>query len=184
MPAPPSTSITSTSAERSKSSTPSDTVEVVCASSAPAMPGDRRRHGVDLADMRADGAPIAGMRTEFSRMPRSASPNGELVSRRTIRKIRNSTDQRIDIGGVAPQIEFEHAEQLADADALQAVGAAGQPMRAVGGLEHQEAHAERDHDQRQMLEARDDEARGIAERCRPTARRRTGRGSDRHSRIW
>jgi branched-chain amino acid transport system permease protein len=36
-------------------------------------------------------APIARIRTAFSRMPRSASPNGELVSRRAIRKIRNST---------------------------------------------------------------------------------------------
>ena len=53
--------------------------------------------------------------------------------------------------------------------ALQAVGAAGEPARAVGGFEQQEAEAERDHDQREMPEARDDEAHQIAEQARRDA---------------
>ena len=36
-------------------------------------------------------APIAGMRTQFSRMPRSASPNGELINLRAPRKTRYNT---------------------------------------------------------------------------------------------
>jgi hypothetical protein len=35
------------------------------------------------------GAPIAGIRTGFSRMPRSASPKGELTSRRATRNTMN-----------------------------------------------------------------------------------------------
>ena len=67
-------------------------------------------------------------------------------------------DQRVPVGGVAVEIEPEQAEQRPHPHALQAVGAAGEPARAVGGLEQQEPEAERDHDQRQMAEARDDEA--------------------------
>ena len=48
-----------------------------------------------------------GMRTAFSRMPRSDRPNGELISRRATRKDRNSTIERIAVGGVAVEIELE-----------------------------------------------------------------------------
>ena len=59
------------------------------------------------------GAPMAGMRTGFSRMPRRERPNGEWMRRRTARNTRNSTHQRVGVGRVAVEIEREEAEQLA-----------------------------------------------------------------------
>ena len=54
-------------------------------------------------------------------------------------------------------------------DALQAIGAARQPARTVGGLEQQEAEAQRNHDQREMPEPRDDEAHQVTEQARGNA---------------
>src|SRR5262249_19527513 len=71
--------------------------------------------------------------------------------------------ERIGVGGGAVEIELEDAEQLPHAHALQAVGAAGQPARAVGRLGEQQAEAKRDHDQREMAETGDDETREISE---------------------
>ena len=81
-------------------------------------------------------------------MPRSARPNGELISRRAHQENQEQHGQRIAIGGVAVEIELEHAEQRPDVDALQAVDAAGEPARAVGRFVQQQPEAERDHDQR------------------------------------
>ena len=83
--------ITSTSAERWKSSTPSETVSVVCVSSAPAMPAIAAAMVKTLRRCARLSAPIARMRTMFSRMPRSDRPNGEWISRRLTRNRRNST---------------------------------------------------------------------------------------------
>jgi len=74
--------------------------------------------------------------------------------------------KRIGVGGRAVNIEFEQAEQRPDLDALQSVRAAGQPARAVAGLLQQQAEAERNHDQREVAETRDDEARGVADQGR------------------
>ena len=54
-------------------------------------------------------------------------------------------------------------EQFPGMDALQAVHAAGQPAGAVGQLRQQQPEAKREHDQSQMPEPADDEARGIAD---------------------
>ena len=72
-------------------------------------------------------------------------------------------DERIGVGGIAVEIEFEHADELPHPHALQAVGAAGQPASAVGRLGEQQAEAERDHDQSEVAEAGDDETREISE---------------------
>ena len=96
-------------------------------------------------------------------MPRSDSPNGELMMRRATRKTMNSDDERIGVGGLAVQVEAEIVEDRPHLHALQAVGAAGEPARAVRRLVQQQAHAERDHDQGEMAEARDDEARSVAD---------------------
>ena len=90
-PAPPRIRITSTSAERPNDSTSSDTVEVVCVSSAPAAPAMIAAMVYTLRRCARLGAPIAGIRIAFSRIPRSASPNGEWMMRRATRKTANST---------------------------------------------------------------------------------------------
>ena len=71
--------------------------------------------------------------------------------------------QRVAIGGVAVKIEIEFAEDRPSMDALQAVEAAGDRARAVGGLLQHQAETERDHDQSEMPKPRDDEAGEIAE---------------------
>jgi len=73
--------------------------------------------------------------------------------------------ERIGVGGGAVEIELEDAEELPHAHALQTIGAAGQPARAVGRLGEQQAKAERDHDQREVAKARDDETRDISEQA-------------------
>ena len=74
--------------------------------------------------------------------------------------------QRVGVGGVAVEIEPEAAQQRPDAHALEPVGAAGQPVGAVGRLVEQHAQTERDHDQGQVLDAGDDEARGVPDQAR------------------
>ena len=44
-----------------------------------------------LGELPVLAAPMAGMRIAFSRMPRKARPNGELIKRRATRKQTNST---------------------------------------------------------------------------------------------
>src|SRR5262249_59823552 len=66
----------------------------------------------------------------------------------------------------AIQIELEGAEKFPHAYALQPVGAAGQPACAVGRLREQQAQPKRDHDQSEMAESSNDEARGITEQAR------------------
>ena len=83
--------ITSTSADRLKDSVSSDTVEVVCVSTAPAMPASTAAIVYALRRCARLGAPMAGMRVAFSRMPRSARPKGEWITRRATRKQTNST---------------------------------------------------------------------------------------------
>ena len=55
-------------------------------------------------------------------------------------------------------------------NALQTVEAAGKPIRIVRGLLQQQAEAERDHDQREVAKASNDEARDIADDARGDAR--------------
>ena len=120
--------------------------------------GDAGDHGArwcrSCGGARGSARRCAGMRAEFSRMPRSDRPNGELIMRRVDQEHEEQHDQRIGVGGVAVEIEAEGAEERPDLHALQAVGAAGEPARAVGRLVQQQAQAERDHDQREMAEAR------------------------------
>src|SRR5207237_2992832 len=85
--------------------------------------------------------------------------------------------QRIGVGGVAIEVELENAEQRPDRNALQAVAAAGEPVRTVRRLEGEQPEAERDHDQCEMAEARDDEAYGIADNSR--RRRRHDQAAER-----
>ena len=173
------------SAERWKSSTPSDTVSVVCVRMRAGDAGDGGGDGVDLADMRAARPRRSrACAPAFSRMPRSDRPNGELISAAAHQEQQEQHDQRVPVGGVAVEVELEHAEQRPHVHALQAVGAAGQPARAVGGLQQQQAEAERDHDQREMPEARDDEAHQVAEQPGRDAPRSAGRSAARPSPTW
>ena len=78
-------------------------------------------------------------------------------------------DQRVGVGGSPGEIEVEafqrregHRDRAHD-DALQAVGAAGQPVELVGELVEDRGDAERHHQPRQVAAAQDEDARHQAE---------------------
>ena len=134
---------------------------------------------------RGSAAPIAGMRTQFSRMPRSARPNGEWISRRADQEHHEQHGQRIAIGRVAVEIEMEHAEDRPDVrcPAGRRCRRSASP-RCWRASRQQQAEAQRDHDQREMPEARDDEAGGEADEPRRQRRDQRARTAARPSRIW
>ena len=74
---------------------------------------------------------------------------------------------------MAEDVELEQAEHGPIGDALQPVGAAGEPGRLVGDLAEHESDAERDHQPGQVGAAQDEEARGEAEKRRALPRRPT-----------
>ena len=81
---------------------------------------------------------------------------------------------RVGAGDPAAEVEREGAERRADRphdDALQAVGAAGQPVELVGELVQDQGDAERDHQAGQVGAAQDEKAGQEAEQ-----RRRADRG--------
>jgi hypothetical protein len=128
--------------------------------------GDARHHGSDcisLADVRLARRPD---RRHAHRVLADAAQR-EAERRRDQpahhQEHQKQHGERIGVADVAPEIEREVSEQRPHPHALQAIGAAGEPMRAVRSLGEQQAEAERDHDQGEMAEARDDEAREIAE---------------------
>ena len=150
--------MTSTSAERWKLSASSERT----AWFAPARAGNTGEgggDGIDLAEMARLGAPIAGMRAQFSRMPRSDRPNGELISRRAARKTHEQHRQRIAVGGIAEEIELESAEQRPHAMPCNPSSPPVSQLALLAASSSQQAQPERDHDQRKMAEARNDETR-------------------------
>ena len=58
--------------------------------------------------------------------------------------------QAVGVGGAADEIEVEAAEQRPDDHALQAVGAAGEPVELVGELVQHQRDAERHHQAREV----------------------------------
>ncbi len=72
---------------------------------------------------------------------------------------------------MAEDVEFEQSEDGTHRDALQAVGAAGEPGRLVRDLGEDERDAERHHEAREIGAAQDEKARDEAERCRREAAR-------------
>ena len=67
-------------------------------------------------------------------------------------------------------IEAEQAENRLHGDALQAIGAAGEPAILVGEFAQHESDAERDHDARQVGAAQNQKARDEADRTRNETR--------------
>src|SRR3974377_677257 len=105
------------------------------------------------------GAPIADMRTQFSRMPRRARPNGEWISRGVpgnSTKNKDKPGKPITLGRGGEEIEIEGPKQPPGMDTLQAVDAAGQPTGAVRKLGQQQAEAERQNYQREVTDGRND----------------------------
>ena len=78
-------------------------------------------------------------------------------------------DERVGVGGSPGEIEVEALQRRerdrdrAHDDALQAVGAAGQPVELVGELVEDRGDAERHHQPRQVAAAQDEDARRQAE---------------------
>ena len=103
--------------------------------------GDHRGDRVDRADMRparrADRRHAGRVFADAAqRQPerRMDQPPRDQENRRTAR-------QRVAVGGVAVKIELEVAEQRPHVDALQAIGAAGEPACAVGDFLQQQARS-------------------------------------------
>ena len=71
---------------------------------------------------------------------------------------------------MAEHVETEQAEDRLHGDALQAVGAAGEPAILVGEFAEHEGDAERHHDARQVRAAQHEEARHEADRARDKPR--------------
>ena len=72
-------------------------------------------------------------------------------------------DQRVAVGRDAVEVELEVSEQGPDPDALEPVGATGQPGSAVCRLVQQQPDAQRNHDQGEVPEAGDDETGGVTD---------------------
>src|SRR5688572_19975498 len=84
--------------------------------------------------------------------------------------------QGIGVGAAAEHVEAK-AEHRGHLESLQAVGAAGEAARAVGGLVQQQAQAHGEHDQREVAEAHDDVAGGVAdEACGERSEEQTREG--------
>src|SRR5262249_24369314 len=77
--------------------------------------------------------------------------------------------QAIGVGNVAENIELEHTENGTDDDTLKAVGAAGDVRYLVGDLAHDERHAERHHQPREVGSAQNEKARRKSEHGRANA---------------
>ena len=133
--------------------------------------GHDRGDGVDLADMRA--ARRADRRhadARFSRMPRKRQAERRIDQPPRHQERQEQHDQRIAVGGVAVEIELEQCRAAATC-----ARPAGRRRRRSASSRCWRPRAaaspkpERDHDQREMPEARDDEAREHSRAGRPRA---------------
>ena len=108
-------------------------------------------------------------RSRLSRSACSETPNGEWTSAARDEEDEREHDQRVGVGGSPGEIEVEALQrrerdrERAHDDALQAVGAAGQPVELVGELVEDRGDAERHHQPRQVAAAQDEDARRQAE---------------------
>src|ERR1700733_13668284 len=124
--------MTTTSAERLRSSESSETVSVVWRQQRAGGAGDRRGDRIDGADMRAAGR--TDPRHAHEILAYAAQRETEWRMNKTPREQEHHKQhgERVTEGGLAVQIKLEIAEQFPCMNALQAVHTAGQPTKTVG----------------------------------------------------
>src|SRR6185503_201768 len=124
--------------------------------------GDRRGDGVGLAQVRparrADRGHARRVLADAAQRQAEGRVNNSSANQETQKQHR----ERVGVRGPAVQVELE-AEQRADLDALEAVGAARERARAVRGLVQEQAEAEGEHDEREVAEADDDVAERVTQ---------------------
>ena len=113
---------------------------------------------------------MARARSGLSRIERSDRPNGETTMRRATHEQHERDHEAVGVGDRAEDIEFEQAEERVHGDALQTIGAAGQPGRRFAISPENERHAERHHQPRQIGAPEHQEAGDEAEQPPPTPR--------------
>jgi hypothetical protein len=86
-------------------------------------------------------------------------------------------------GGLAVEVEPEHAEDRVDLHAREPVRPAGEPAGLVGDLQQDRRDREREHEQRQRLGAQDDRAGGQPEQRRHAGGRRELQERLRHAEL-
>src|SRR6266516_1678463 len=129
--------------------------------------GDARVSGGDgvnrdepRIDADADGG--SAQRIAFDRTQRQ--PEGRIHETPRRKKRQKQHCQAVDIGDMPGDIQREDAQHGPDHDALQAVGAAGQPVEPVGDLPQNQSDAERHHQPGQVGTAQQQKARHESER--------------------
>jgi colicin import membrane protein len=113
--------------------------------------------------------PMLAVRRRLSRSACSETPNGRLHEAAREDEDEREDDERIRVRGPPREVEREARErrpgdrERPHRDALQAVGAAGEPVELVGELVEDRGDAERHHQPRQVAAAQDEGARREAE---------------------
>src|SRR5712691_750116 len=121
--------------------------------------GIARGDGVDRDQAAVHGNADGGSAQRIGLHRAERKPEGRIDDAAREQKEDEQHREAVGIGGVAEHIEAKPPEQRVDDDALQAVGAAGQPVIAVAELAQHERDAKRHHDAGEIRDAQDEEAR-------------------------